>query len=313
MSAKIIAGDRLADMIRVKRPQVWCYKTAPLYLRMVGGEFVLYKESGMTLEEMGINSDSLPQGLYILSQDRLGSVPEVQICLRKKLDKLLAGGDPGQIKNCLVQMVEEALADPRAASLHETGELIHTLTGHYAQRPETLIQLAMIAHKDYTTAVHSVNLATLTLAYCLHYDFPAEATQQLGLGALLHDLGKLFIPSEILGAPRKLTDQEFAQIKTHPSRGHAVLRDACFGPVVLQAALEHHEKLDGSGYPRGKRNLSLAGRLIGLLDAYEALTSDERVYRKALEPFACLNFLKDDVAQGKLDRKIFESFTACLA
>ena len=92
-----------------------------------------------------------------------------------------------------------------------------------------------------------------------------------------------------------------------------MLRQAGFDQVVLQAALEHHEKLDGSGYPRGKRNLSLTGRLIGLLDAFEALTSDERVYRSALDPFACLSHLKNDVAQGKLDRKVFENFTACLA
>ena len=312
MIERLIDGCRLGEMTPVRKPGVWCYRQAPLYLRRVGGEFVLYKNSGINLEEMGVEPETLPRMLFLLKRDRLSSVAEVQTCLKNKLDRALMEGDPEKIKLILVQMLEEALVDPRAANLKTAGSVVSRLAHRYEQRPEALLQLAMLTQRDYTTAVHSVNVSVLALAYCLHYQYPAESANQMGLAGLLHDVGKIFVPLEILHAPRKLTSQEFAQVKTHPSRGYELLRAAGFGQVVLDAAVEHHEKLDGSGYPRGKRNLTPTGRLIGFLDAFEALTSDERVYRSALEPFACLSFLKNDVAQGKLDNKIFERFTACL-
>ena len=81
-----------------------------------------------------------------------------------------------------------------------------------------------------------------------------------------------------------------------------------FGGDVALGALEHHEKLDGSGYPKGTRNISYVGQLLGIIDCYEALTNEDRPYRRAREPLETLKFLKEDVQAGKFNRDIFEKF-----
>jgi HD-GYP domain-containing protein (c-di-GMP phosphodiesterase class II) len=131
----------------------------------------------------------------------------------------------------------------------------------------------------------------------------------VGLSALLHDVGKTEIPSEILEAPRKLSDEEFKIMKTHPSIGYDIIRQKNkIGGDVALGALEHHEKLDGSGYPRGTRIISYVGQLLGIIDCYEALTNEDRPYRRARQPLETLKFIKDDVENSKFNRDIFEKF-----
>ena len=131
----------------------------------------------------------------------------------------------------------------------------------------------------------------------------------MGLSALLHHIGKTEIPANILRAPRKLTDHEFGVMKTHPKIGDLIIREKNkMGGDVALGTLEHHEKLDGSGYPKGTRHISYVGQLLGIIDCYEALTNEDRPYRRAREPLETLKFLKDDVKAGKFNRDIFEKF-----
>ncbi len=98
-------------------------------------------------------------------------------------------------------------------------------------------------------------------------------------------------------------------MKTHPTIGHEIIRlKNKIGGEVALGALEHHEKLDGSGYPKGTRNISYVGQLLGIIDCYEALTNEDRPYRRARQPLETLKFLKDDVEGSKFNREIFEKF-----
>ena len=131
----------------------------------------------------------------------------------------------------------------------------------------------------------------------------------MGLGALLHDVGKTEIPSSILKAPRRLSEEEFKIMKSHPAIGNEIIREKNkIGRDVALGALEHHEKLDGSGYPRGTRRISFIGQMLGIIDCYEALTNEDRPYRRARKPLDTLKFLKDEVQAGKFNRDIFEKF-----
>ena len=113
----------------------------------------------------------------------------------------------------------------------------------------------------------------------------------------------------ILKAPRKLSEDEFKIMKSHPTIGNTIIREKNkMGGEVALAALEHHEKLDGSGYPKGTRKISYVGQLLGIIDCYEALTNEDRPYRRARQPLETLKFLKDDVVSGKFNRQIFEKF-----
>ena len=149
----------------------------------------------------------------------------------------------------------------------------------------------------------------LTIGFCFHAKFSLSETKKLGLSALLHDVGKTKVPTEILKAPRKLTNEEFEIMKSHPRIGNQIIRmKNMIGNDIALGALEHHEKLDGSGYPNGIIDLSFVGQLLGIIDCYEALTNEDRPYRRARHPLDTLKLLKDDVEAGKFSRKLYEKF-----
>jgi HD-GYP domain-containing protein (c-di-GMP phosphodiesterase class II) len=121
------------------------------------------------------------------------------------------------------------------------------------------------------------------------------------------------VSSEILQAPRKLTDDEFQKIKAHTIYGYEILNKCKFSSNQIKlTAWQHHEKLDGSGYPNRVSDISRMAQIIGLIDCYEALTNDDRPYRDSMAALKALTLLKDDVVAGKYSRRIFEKFAYSL-
>lgn len=110
-----------------------------------------------------------------------------------------------------------------------------------------------------------------------------------------------------------MTNAEFDRIKAHTTIGYNIL-DTCRFPQaeIKLCALQHHEKADGSGYPRGLTHIDPVAEIIGLIDCYEALTNDDRPYRNATDPLKALTIIKEDVVAGKFNRKIFEQFAYSL-
>ncbi|QSO47953.1 HD-GYP domain-containing protein [Alicyclobacillus mengziensis] len=140
---------------------------------------------------------------------------------------------------------------------------------------------------------HSVNVALFALGVAVGMGMTESQMIDLGIGALLHDIGKLKIPESILKKPGRLTDEEFEHMKLHTSYGYQVLRETGdINATAALVALEHHERVDGTGYPRGLvgSEIHLFGRVTGLVDVYEALTAN-RVYRPANLPHDALEFL----------------------
>ena len=126
-------------------------------------------------------------------------------------------------------------------------------------------------------------------------------------------IGKIRIHPEILTAPRKLIAEEFGRIKAHPTIGYNLL-DTCRFPhtEIKLCALQHHEKTDGSGYPRGLTRIAPMAEIVGLIDCYEALTNDDRPYRNAMDPIQGLTIIKDDVVAGRFSRDVFKKFAYSL-
>ncbi|HHW18458.1 MAG TPA: HD-GYP domain-containing protein [Firmicutes bacterium] len=146
---------------------------------------------------------------------------------------------------------------------------------------------------DQSTYTHSVNVCVIALAIADSLGWSLGSLKKLGIGALLHDIGKILIPISILNKPGQLTDDEYALMKTHSEKGWELL-SGCFevGPVAAHSALEHHERLDGSGYPRHLKGdeISDIGKITAVADVYEAMTSD-RPHRKAIFPEAVYAFM----------------------
>lgn len=301
------------EMIRARRVQMQHYRVA-LYVKTEGGEFVLYKPEGMLLQDMRVESGKFPPELFFRGQDKLQGIRELQQSFNQELKQHIGSRDVAKMKNVLVELVTETLTEPRSGSLEGVAETVNILAAEYATEPGVLRTLVNVYYADYTTALHSVNVMALTLGFCLFCKNPLSDCKALGLGALLHDVGKTKIDQSIVRADRKLTDDEFTEMKKHPTIGYDILRECDFSQgVVFQGAREHHEKLDGSGYPRGIRNVSAAGQIIGIVDSYEAITNDDRPYRGAMDPIKALVLIKDEVEAGRLDRGLFERFARSLA
>jgi putative nucleotidyltransferase with HDIG domain len=165
--------------------------------------------------------------------------------------------------------------------------------------------MVRLAEKDVSTEQHTRRVAKLAIQVGVELKLPPATLRQLAVGGLLHDIGKLAVPERILRKPGKLTDEEFGEIKRHPGAGLDLLRElGGFSPIVHRLVHEHHERLDGSGYPRGISGVEIGiePRILAVCDVWDAVTSD-RVYRGAWDRETAMALLRQDSMRGKLDPK----------
>ena len=144
------------------------------------------------------------------------------------------------------------------------------------------ILLSAVDIKDHYTVGHQQRVATLSCAIAEEMELPEENISAIYMAAMLHDIGKMGIPSHILNKTTKLTSIEISIIKTHPGLGYIMLENIDFGYPVAQIVSQHHERIDGSGYPRGLRHTEtfLEAKILSVADVVDAMTSD-RPYRRA--------------------------------
>jgi putative nucleotidyltransferase with HDIG domain len=142
---------------------------------------------------------------------------------------------------------------------------------------------ATIELRDPYTASHQARVAELATAIAVEMDLDNELVQGIKVAASIHDIGKIALPAEILSRPGKLTGTEFDLIKTHAQAGHDIVACVDFPWPVARMILEHHERLDGSGYPNGLGGdtILLGSRIIAVADVFEAVVT-HRPYRPAL-------------------------------
>jgi len=164
-----------------------------------------------------------------------------------------------------------------AARIEDAGRLKKALLGAIGSIAR------MVEMRDPYTAGHQARVADLAVAIGREVGMPADRVEGLGLGAQLHDIGKICVPAEILCRPGRLTAAEFEIIKSHPAMGYEVVKDVAFPWPVAQMILQHHERLDGSGYPRGLKGDEILpeARIIAVADVVESMTS-HRPYRAGL-------------------------------
>jgi putative nucleotidyltransferase with HDIG domain len=170
-----------------------------------------------------------------------------------------------------------------------------------------------LAEKDESTEEHTRRVALRAVQVGEELGLSPARLRELATGGLVHDIGKLSVPNSILKKPGKLTTDEFAVIKRHPEIGHRMLGDLGFSQAVGRLVLDHHERLDGSGYPRGLAGpaMSLEARILAVCDVYDALVSN-RVYRGAFTHEEAMDLLREE-AGTKLDRRCVATLEWILA
>ncbi|MBI5815462.1 MAG: DUF3391 domain-containing protein [Nitrospinae bacterium] len=207
-------------------------------------------------------------------------------------------------------IIEGLAQNPRSEQLmKETKESVADLAGTVIQNPTTFYGLMKINNYDYYTFTHSVNVATLSLALAMAAGVNGkEELADLGLGAILHDIGKSRVDQKIINKPGKLTDEEYKTVTNHVMLGYEMLRvNKSISERAFLPLLQHHEKLSGKGYPNKlpAEKIHMFGRISAIIDIYDALTT-ERAYKKAFKPFDALVLISK--SEEDFDKKLFGLF-----
>jgi putative nucleotidyltransferase with HDIG domain len=161
------------------------------------------------------------------------------------------------------------------------------------ESPDVMLLLTQLKNQDEYTSQHSLNVCILSILLARHLKYPIEELNQIGICGLLHDMGKMKIPIEILNKPGKLTADEEKIMRSHTTKGRDIIMSAReVYPGAVDVAYTHHEKLDGTGYPRGLSafGISTHARIVAIVDAYDAITSD-RIYQKGRLHLQAINIL----------------------
>lgn len=191
------------------------------------------------------------------------------------------------------QFVKKKIQRESLWNISQMQEMSKLIVDDIFSKPELLVSLVDIKSLDTYTFNHSVNVGILALTLGIGYGLNRNDLYDLTLGCMLHDIGKIFIPMDILNKSNKLNDDEFNIIKGHCEKGFTYLRDNTdLGPKVRIISLQHQEKFDGSGYPQGLKGneINQLSQISAVADVYDALTSD-RPYRKALSPHEAIEYI----------------------
>ncbi|MDA7746547.1 HD-GYP domain-containing protein [Psychromonas sp.] len=177
--------------------------------------------------------------------------------------------------------------------LEEVNPVINKLCDSVLRNHNALLGLTRIRNMDQYTFEHSVSFSVLMMSFAKSMGESERFIRQVGIGGLLHDIGKTMTPDHILNKAGKLTADEFLIMKDHVVQSRLILeKTAGLSQVSMDVAAMHHEKYDGNGYPRGLKGdeISLAGQMAAIVDVYDALTAD-RCYHVGREPSEALKYL----------------------
>jgi putative nucleotidyltransferase with HDIG domain len=207
----------------------------------------------------------------------------------------------------------ERMKQDKSIKISEVETTTNALVDSIFRNQDALTCMSRLQTKDSYLIEHSLNVSILIAIFAKHLGFEKKLIQELTLGAFLHDVGKTLIPLDILNKPGKLTAKEQAIIQSHIALGLKILENSPnISHIAISMLKEHHERLDGSGYPKQLvgEDISKYGRMVAIVDSYDAMTSD-RPYRKGIPPINAFKILMSETPQF-YDDELVEKFIQCM-
>lgn len=255
---------------------------------------------GQSEEEVAAETEA------VLLAAATGPVKQLRVSLDEEVDraiKLCA-----HAKEAVVAMFGDVRMG-KAIDVENVQGMVDEITQSVARHPNALISLARLKNADEYTYMHSVAVCALMIALARQLNLGEDEVREAGVAGLLHDVGKMAVPDEVLNKPGKLTDEEFELVKSHPVEGAEILlQGQNVSPAAIEVALHHHEKMDGTGYPHGLKGeqISLLSRMGAVCDVYDAITSD-RPYKKGWDPAESIRKMAE-WSKGHFDEAVFQAF-----
>lgn len=275
---------------------------------------VLYREKNLAFTEDNRQNllEHQVDRLYVPKSEKA----KYQRYIEGSLDKIIADEkipEPSKAKiiyDTSQNLVEEVFANPRLGeNISRSKSMVAHTINYILRGREAFVHMLQITSFDYYTYTHSVNVCTFTIALAQRLGIVNQTIlHELGIGALLHDIGKSRIDPRILKKRGSLTAAEYELVKKHPLCGAEILRETdLIPPKAYYPVLQHQERSDGSGYPFGLKGqqIHLYGRLTAVCDTFDALTT-RRVYKDALDSFPALKIMTD--MPDKFDPEVLHEF-----
>jgi putative nucleotidyltransferase with HDIG domain len=276
------------------------------------GNCTLYKNAGTPFT--AVDRDRLLKNNTTCLYIREGDLPFFNMHVEEQLvsilhDNSIRSNVKGEILfQASSSYVNELFDDPRriGCSLARCRSLVEKIINHILIAPNALESLAPIVSHSYYTYVHSVQVAAMCIALASHiHNPPHDELAAIGIGGLLHDFGKVYVPSEIIDKKGTLSSEEWDAMKEHPESGYNFLRNSTeLSDISLAIVRQHHEKCNGTGYPNGLTadQIHKYAAIAAVADVYCALTT-KRPYRDALPPEDAVVIMEEEM-QGSFDPHI---------
>jgi len=211
---------------------------------------------------------------------------EQEITVVKELRKEVASA---------VEQVMKKVRDEKKLDVERAKHVVSNMTESILRNPNAFLWMRMLKDRDSYTYAHCMDSSALAIAFGRYMGLSRAELEDLGIGALLADVGKTQVPQELLNKPGKLTDEEFQLVKKHVEHSVRIMQKVPgLSKTSIAIAATHHERFDGSGYPRGLkgREIPVLGRMAAIVDCYDAITSD-RPYRRPLSAHEAVRRLYD--------------------
>ena len=259
------------------------------------------QESGLSVPAMPVGTEASPP---------IPPTPETEPSAVPFAEELPAARQVFKAAKLIIQQAMDDVRMGRALNMEAVSEVVENMTDSILRNPDALTSLTRLKQFDEYTFFHSVNTSALALSVGRHLGYDRTSLLQLGTGTLLHDIGKTLIPVEILNKPGRYEADEFEIMKQHALRGAEILSNTTgLTDMCLKPALEHHERVDGTGYPhrRSRIDLSQFGLIAAIVDIYDAVTSD-RCYHKGKTPHDTLQLLYRLGTEGHVDGVLVQQF-----
>lgn len=280
---------------------------------------VLYRSKNLPITEKDINrlSELGCTTLYVPFQEKVLYTHY----LESNLKSILTDPSVPTLKktevlyNVTTQAVKEMLDDPRSGDvIPRTQYLVENTLDFIFHHPTAFQCMLKLTCFDYYTHTHSVNVGMFSIFLAREVGLSEDTLFRLGVGALLHDIGKCMVDPKIVNFPGRLSPEQFEQMKMHPVYGYEILvnehnvRDE----LQLDVVRHHHEKLTGTGYPDKLKGdeVSVYARISAIADIFDALTT-RRSYKNAFRSFDALNLMKTQMC-NEIDMGIFKKFIILL-
>jgi len=285
------------------------------------GKLVLYRSKGLpfTAEVIQTLTTNLHEILYVPRDQK----EEYETYLEDHLatiaqDESLPVEERCQIVyNSSARIMQSVFSEPRASdAIRHAQKVIAPTVSLILQGEEAKRNLIALTSHDYYTYTHSLNVCifSVALAERIFHREGREKIERLGSGFLLHDIGKRNIPLEIINKDGPLTDDEWDIMRQHPQFGYDILNETGkLTPESSIIALQHHERYDGKGYPKGLKGdeIHIYAKICCIADAFDALTT-KRSYRSPSTSFQALQIMQNEMIEN-FDRDFFATFVSLFA